>query len=178
MRIPYIIWSQCNTCSLKILISVLEWSDKCIHFRQCHRSNMKPSASNGPKNPAHGCCYLFRGAREAAELQKNSGLLYFVWSPPWHLYIFLLANFLAFYLAYLLAFYLAYLLAFYPAYLLAFYRAYLLAFYLTYLLAFYLAYFLPYLLAFYLAYLFGISSSISSGISSGILSGISIWHLF
>ena len=42
-------------------------------------------------------------------------LLYFVWSPPWHLYIFLLANLLAFYLTYLLAFYLAYLLAFYLA---------------------------------------------------------------
>ena len=42
--------------------------------------------------------------------------LYFVWSPPWHLYILLLANLLAFYLTYLLAFYLAYLLAFYLAY--------------------------------------------------------------
>ena len=92
-------------------------------------------------------------------------ILYFVWSPPWHLYIFLLANLLAFYLTYLLAFYLAnllafylaYLLAFYLTYLLAFYLAYLLAFYLTYLLAFYLAYLLAYilanLLAFYLTYL-------------------------
>ena len=83
-------------------------------------------------------------------------LLYFVWSPPWHLYIFLLANLLAFYLTYLLAFYLAYLLAFYLANLLAFYLAYLLAFYLTYLLAFYLAYllafYLTYLLAFYLTF--------------------------
>ena len=41
--------------------------------------------------------------------------------PPWHLYILLLANLLAFYLTYLLAFYLAYLLAFYLAYLLAYY---------------------------------------------------------
>ena len=46
-------------------------------------------------------------------------LLYFVWSPPWHLYILLQANLLAFYMA----FYLAYLLAFYLAYLLAFYLA-------------------------------------------------------
>ena len=38
---------------------------------------------------------------------------YFVWSPPWHLYILLLANLLAFYLKYFLAFYLAYLLAYY-----------------------------------------------------------------
>ena len=78
MRIPYIIWSQCNTCSLKILISVqvLEWSDKCMHKRQCHQSNMTPSASNGPKYPAHGCCYLFRGTLGAAELQKNSEKLW------------------------------------------------------------------------------------------------------
>ena len=62
-------------------------------------------------------------------------LLHFEWSPPWHLYIFLLANLLAFYLAYLLAFY----LAFYLAYLLAYVLAYLLAFYLANLLAFYLA---------------------------------------
>ena len=48
-------------------------------------------------------------------------VFYFVWSPPWHLYILLLANLLAFYLTYLLAFYLAYLLAFYLAYLLAYY---------------------------------------------------------
>ena len=61
-------------------------------------------------------------------------ILYFVWSPPWHLYILLLANLLAFYLTFYLAFYLAYLLAFYLAYLLAFYLAYLLAFYLAYLL--------------------------------------------
>ena len=92
-------------------------------------------------------------------------ILYFVWSPTWHLYIFLLANllafyltylltfYLAFYLAYLLAFYLANLLAFYLAYLLAFYLAYLLAYILTYLLAFYLAFYLAYLLTFYLTYL-------------------------
>ena len=92
---------------------------------------------------------------------RVSKKLYFVWSPPWHLYILLLANLLAFYLAYLMAFYLAYLLAFYLAYLLAFYLAYLLAnllgFYLAYLVAFYLtfylAFYLAYLLAFYLAYL-------------------------
>ena len=89
-------------------------------------------------------------------------LLYFAWSPPWHLYILLLANLLAFYLTFYLAFYLAYLLAFYLAYLLAFYLAYLLAFYLAYLLGYYLAnllafylenLYLAYLLAFYLAYL-------------------------
>ena len=74
-------------------------------------------------------------------------LLYFAWSPPWHLYILLLANLLAFYLTFYLAFYLAYLLAFYLAYLLAFYLAYLLA----YLLAFYLAFYLAYLLGYYLA---------------------------
>ena len=45
-------------------------------------------------------------------------LLYFELSPPWHLYVLLLANLLAFYLTYLPAFYLAYLLAFYLAYLL------------------------------------------------------------
>ena len=100
-----------------------------------------------------------------------------MWSPPWHLYILLLANLLAFYLTYFLAFdlafYLAYLLAFYLAYLLAFhlafYLAYLLAYYLAnllafylanilalylaYLLAFYLTFYLAYLLTFYLAYL-------------------------
>ena len=80
-------------------------------------------------------------------------ILYFVWSPPWHLYILLLANLLAFYLTYFLAFdlafYLAYLLAFYLTFYLAFYLAYLLAFYVAYLLTFYLAY----LLALYVAYL-------------------------
>ena len=40
-------------------------------------------------------------------------ITYFVWSPPWHLYILLLANLLAFYLTFYLAFYLAYLLTFY-----------------------------------------------------------------
>ena len=88
--------------------------------------------------------------------KKENQLLYFVWSPPWHLYIFLLANLLAFYLTYLLAFYLAYLLAYILTYLrafyLAFYLAYLLAFYLTYLLAFYLAYLLAYILTYLLAF--------------------------
>ena len=46
-------------------------------------------------------------------VQAIQKLLYFVWSPQWHLYILLLANLLAFYLTYLLAFYLAYLLAYY-----------------------------------------------------------------
>ena len=78
-------------------------------------------------------------------------LLYFELSPPWHLYVLLLANLLAFYLTYLLAFYLAYLLAFYLAYLLAFYLAYLLQYVLAYLLALYLACLLAYLLTFYLA---------------------------
>ena len=82
-------------------------------------------------------------------------LLYFVWSPPWHLYILLLANLLAFYLTYFLAFdlafYLAYLLAFYLAYLLADVLAYLLADVLAYLLAYVLAYLLAFHLAFYLA---------------------------
>ena len=43
----------------------------------------------------------------------NIQLLYFELSPPWHPYVLLLANLLAFYLTYLLAFYLAYRLAFY-----------------------------------------------------------------
>ena len=72
-----------------------------------------------------------------------------MWSPPWHLYILLLANLLAFYLAYLLAFYLAYVLA----YLLALYLAYLLAFYLAFYLANLLTFYLANLLTFYLAYL-------------------------
>ena len=88
-------------------------------------------------------------------------LLHFELSPPWHLYVLLLAYLLAFYLAYLLQYVLAYLLALYLAYLLAFYLtfylAYLLAFYLAYLLAFYLAYLLAFylanILALYLAYL-------------------------
>ena len=80
-------------------------------------------------------------------------LLYFELSTPWHLYVLLLANLLAFYLTYLLAFYLAYLLTLYLAYHLAFYLAYFLLYVLAYLLALYLAYLLAYLLAFYLAYL-------------------------
>ena len=81
----------------------------------------------------------------------NEKILYFVWSPPWHLYLLLLANLLTFYLAHLLAFYLTYLLAFYLANLLAFYLAYLLAFYLAFYLAYLLAYLLTSYLAFYLA---------------------------
>ena len=88
-------------------------------------------------------------------------LLYFVWSPPWHLYILFLANLLAFYLTYLLAFYLAYLLAFY----------------LAYLLAYYLLKSSGILSGKHSGTLSGISSGILSdflsGISSGILSGIS-----
>ena len=106
--------------------------------------------------------WMLRNAEELSYLihsGENKKILYFELSPPWHLYVLLLANLLAFYLAYLLAFYLAYLLAFYLAYLLAFYLAYLLAyllalylaFYLAYLLAFYLAFYLANLLAFYLA---------------------------
>ena len=83
---------------------------------------------------------------------KKNQLLYFELSPPWHLYVLLLANLLAFYLTFYLAFYLAYLLAFYLAYLLAFYLAYLLQYVLAYLLALYLAYLLAYLLTFYLAF--------------------------
>ena len=45
------------------------------------------------------CCHMLQSI--------SHKLLHFEWSPPWHLYIFLLANLLAFYLAYLLAFYLA-----------------------------------------------------------------------
>ena len=84
--------------------------------------------------------------------KHKAKLLYFVWSPPWHLYILLLANLLAFYLTYFLAFYLACLLAFYLAYLLADVLAYLLADVLAYLLAYLLAYVLAYLLAFHLAF--------------------------
>ena len=85
-------------------------------------------------------------------------LLYFVWSPPWHLYILLLANLLAFYLTYFLAFYLA--------------------FYLAYLLALYLAYLLAYYLLKSSNILSGISPGTLSGISFGILSGISSRILF
>ena len=88
---------------------------------------------------------------------KNSlKLLYFVWSPPWHLYMLLLANLLAFYLTYLLAFYLAYLLAFY----------------LAYLLAYYLLKSSGILSGKHSGTLSGISSGILSDILSGILSGI------
>ena len=85
------------------------------------------------------CCSIIMFSSERYEK-----ILYFEWSPPWHLYVLLLANLLAFSLTYLLAFY----LAFYLAYLLA----YLLAFYLAYLLAFYLTLYLAYLLTFYLAF--------------------------
>ena len=144
----------------------------CSHFFQTHRDVCKLSttefafwqALNGrsSKSPEQ---IGFWAATGEMILGFSITLLYFVWSPPSHLYIFLLANLLAFYLTYLLAFYLANLLAFYLAYLLAFYLTYLLAFYLafylayllayilTYLLAFYLAFYLAYLLAFYLAYL-------------------------
>ena len=114
-----------------------------------------------------GCIITSQGAEDSLYEAMQMGiictrkLLYFELSPPWHLYVLLLANLLAFYLTYLLAFYLAYLLAFYLAYLLAFYLAYLLqyvlayllALYLAYLLTFYLAYVLANILALYLAYL-------------------------
>ena len=79
-------------------------------------------------------------------------ILYFELSPPWHLYILLLANLLAFYLTYLLAFYLAYLLAICSG---------ISSGTLSGISS-------------------GISSDILSGIlsgkSSGILSGITFWH--
>ena len=75
---------------------------------------------------------LWEYLRHFLHKKPKDKLLYFVWSPPWHLYILLLANLLAFYLTYFLAFD----LAFYLAYLLAFYLAYLLADVLAYLLAF------------------------------------------
>ena len=87
------------------------------------------------------------GFPQEPKKQENT-LLYFVWSPPWHLYIFLLANLLAFYLAYLLAFYLAYLLA-------------------------YAGIFSGILSGKPSGILSGISSGILSDLSSGILSGIS-----
>ena len=82
----------------------------------------------------------------------NNQLLYFVWSPQWHLYILYLANLLAFYLTYLLAFYLA--------------------FYLAYLLAYYLLKSSGILSGKHSGTLSGISSGILSDILSGILSGI------
>ena len=106
-------------------------------------SGLRLSYSN--VGPQIGLCWGKYGDFEDTWGAKK--LLYFVWSPPWHLYIFLLATPLAFYLTYLLAYLLAFYLAYLLANLLAFYLAYLLAFYLTYLVAFYLAY----LLAFYLA---------------------------
>ena len=79
-------------------------------------------------------------------------ILYFVWSPPWHLDILLLENLLAFYLTYLLAVYLA--------------------FYLAYLLAYYLLKSSGILSGKHSGTLSGISSGILSDILSGILSGI------
>ena len=106
--------------------------------------NQTTEQAQGPANHAKLATSVdFKGSPfvDAKMVQKQQiKLLYFVWSPPWHLYVLLLANLLTFYLAYLLAFYLAYLLAFYLTFYLAFYLAYLLAFYLAYLLTFYLAY--------------------------------------
>ena len=75
-----------------------------------------------------------------------------MWSPPWHLYIFLLANLLAFYLTFYLAYLLAYVLAYLLAYLLTFCLAYLLTFFLTFFLAFYLAYLLTFYLTSFLTF--------------------------
>ena len=94
-------------------------------------------------------CHRMPERSERLPGRMSEQLLHFEWSPPWHLYIFLLANLLAFYLTYLLAFYLAYLLTFYLTYRLTFFLAYLLTFCLAYLLTFFLTFFL----AFYLAYL-------------------------
>ena len=107
-------------------------------------------------------------------------LLDFELSPPWHLYVLLLANLLAFYLTYLLAFYLAYLLAFYLAYLLAFYLAYLLQYFLAYLLALYLAYLLTFYLAFYLANLlaFYLANILALYLAYRHTFWHSIWHIF
>ena len=109
-------------------------------------------------------------------------LLYFVWSPPWHLYILLLANLLAFCLTYLLAFYLAYLPAYYPlksSGILSGKHSGTLSVISSGILSDILS-----------GILSGIPSGILSGISSNILSGISpgtlfwhilwhfIWHIF
>ena len=90
---------------------------------------------------------------ETGNVKRNASHGRSLGSPPWNLYILLLANLLAFYLAYLLAFYLANILALYLAYLLAFYLTFYLAFWLAYLLAYLLTFYLAYLLALYLAYL-------------------------
>ena len=128
---------------------------------KCHHPNWLSYFSEGLKSPTryNRTCltWLFQTCSTSNRKKTyDLKLLYFVWSPPWHLYILLLANLLAFYLTYFLAFdlafYLAYLLAFYLAYLLADVLAYLLADVLAYLLAYLLAYVLAYLLAFHLAF--------------------------
>ena len=143
-----------------------------IHILHPHNSILPPCHPIHPIRPTlplwgpKSCDFIlcitmvsrcFNVNRGCAKTTSRSNPNYFVWSPPWHLYILLLANLLAFYLTFYLAFYLAYLLAFYLAYLLAFYLAYLLAFYLAYLLACYLAnllaFYLANILALYLAYL-------------------------
>ena len=134
-------------------------------MRSLHRewASRKHQVTDPPAKSKWYDCSL----KERSKGGEKMKLLYFVWSPPWHLYILLLANLLAFYLTYFLAFdlafYLAYLLAFYLAYLLAdvlaylpadvlaYLLAYLLAYVLAYLLAFHLAFYLAYLLAYYLA---------------------------
>ena len=120
---------------------------KTIHIN--HSNNLQ----QGAKQVRLTCLPLYR-FRVAHMIQK---ILYFVWSPPCHLYMLLLANLLAFYLTYLLAFYLAYLLAFY----------------LAYLLAYYLLKSSGILSGKHSGTLSGISSGILSDIISGILSGIS-----
>ena len=73
--------------------------------------------SNRNRKTKHDKTSLITSLKTLDTTQKKH---YFELSPPWHLYVLLLANLLAFYLTYLLAFYLAYLLALYLAYLLTY----------------------------------------------------------
>ena len=145
----------CNYLVIVIIVcyKVGQWS--WFHSRYC--IVLVTTASGGPKNVIATNTEHGGPQRHMSQAEPNISniiylfvyffkkILYFVWSPPWHLYIFLLANLLAFYLTYLLAFYLAYLLA----------------------------YVLAYLLANLSGISSGILSDIASGIFSGILSGIS-----
>ena len=116
------------------------------------------------------CTFFFQNGRPP---ECNFKLLYFKWSPPWHVKAYILTFYLSDCLTFILTFYLPFFLALYLTSILTFYLPFFLAFYLASVLAFYLAYILQVYLTsirtFYLAFSLTFSSGILSAISSKIL---------
>ena len=170
-----ICYSVKSACIFLILYVYKNWSFCFCVCRTVYKKWWKPRKTKHPFRTKWWChCYLKRQ------------LLYFEWSPPWHLFVMVSDissgnvygiifwhSILAFYLAFYLTFFSGILPGIFSdilsGILCNIYTDFSLAFW------FYLASFLPYVLAYvlgcYLAFYLTFFSGILSGISSGILCG-------